>query len=190
MAPQTKPSKMMNYINYRMRIHLADKRSMVGIFLAFDKHMNVVLGETEEFRQRRRKGGNSGSGGIKRDINGNIIDNNENSNIAEEVEDKRVLGLVLVRGENIVSLTVEGPPPVDADISAEQRRSQIKGPGTAKAVGRGAPINVPYTNTSMSGMNMNAPLGLGAPVRGIGGVNPSAMQPVAPLGPGMMGRGK
>lgn len=43
---------------------------------------------------------------------------------------KRVLGLVILRGETVVSLSVEGPPPAE---------SQDKGPGLQPGAGRGMP---------------------------------------------------
>lgn len=56
---------------------------------AFDKHMNVILSECEEFRRVRGKKGK------------------------EEKEEKRTMGLVLLRGETVVTMTVEGPPPAE-----------------------------------------------------------------------------
>ena len=34
--------KLLQYINYRMRVTVTDGRQIVGRFMAFDKHMNVV----------------------------------------------------------------------------------------------------------------------------------------------------
>lgn len=137
----SKSSKMLNYLNYRMKVTLQDSRVLVGYFMAFDKHMNLVLGDCEEFRTLKSK--------LKA------------AAVAEERVEKRHLGLVLLRGESVVSLTVEGPP-----LAQENETVGPSGPGVARAAGRGIPA-APGA----------PPMGLMAPMRGIGGAAPGLMQP-------------
>jgi len=138
---------------------LHDGRSIVGTFLAFDKHLNLVLSDAEEYRTMKSKGGSA---------------------ILEERTEKRSLGLVLLRGENVVSMAVEGPPPPSASGALTPG-----GPGIARGAGRGVP-------TPSNPSNRAPPVGLGAaPVHGVGmGVG---IPPPPPGGGGMppqgMGRG-
>lgn len=136
-----------------MRVTLNDGRQMTGQMLAFDKvrtsgpiqsilwsttdeiassqHMNVVLADTEEFRRikKQNKPAAPGAAGAAQ---------------AVVQEEKRTLGLTIVRGAHIVSLSVESPPP--ADPSTRLGKSTTggisstlqSGPGVARPAGRGA----------------------------------------------------
>ena len=44
---------MVGYVGYRMRITLSDARVIIGTFLAYDKFMNLILADSEEFRKVR-----------------------------------------------------------------------------------------------------------------------------------------
>ncbi|EFX77059.1 small nuclear ribonucleoprotein-associated protein B-like [Daphnia pulex] len=144
----SKNNKMVQHLNYRVRVTLQDSRTFIGTFKAFDKHMNLILGDCEEFRKIKAKINKSGVG-------------------ATEREEKRVLGLVLLRGENIVSMTVEGPPPTEESMPRVPMPGVVPGPGVGRAAGRGVPVNAP----------MGAPAGLQGPVRGVGGPAPQMMVP-------------
>lgn len=93
--------------------------------------MNLVLADTEEFRKTKKqtKAAAPGAGSSAQTV---------------VQEEKRTLGLTIVRGRNIVSLSVESPPP--ADPSARLGKSTAGGisttltggPGVARPAGRGA----------------------------------------------------
>mmetsp|Transcript_50520 Transcript_50520/g.117949 ORF Transcript_50520/g.117949 Transcript_50520/m.117949 type:complete len:195 (-) Transcript_50520:103-687(-) len=134
-------TRMAQWLDYRVRVTISDQRMLVGTFMAFDKYMNVVLADCEEFRKIKTKG--------KKD---------------DEKEVKRTLGFVVLRGETIVSLMAEAPPPTGP------KKTEIQaGPGRGQVAGRG-----------MSAAPMgSAPAGLGGPVKGVGGPAAIQMQPKA-----------
>lgn len=85
---------MQQWLNYKIKVTIQDKRDIVGQFLAFDRYMNLIIADAEEFR--RIGGKSTGGPGMKR----------KGVKIL-----KRTLGLVLLRGENIVSMSIEASPP-------------------------------------------------------------------------------
>ncbi|CAM1507054.1 Fc.00g066950.m01.CDS01 [Cosmosporella sp. VM-42] len=159
-----KQGKMAGYINWRMRVTLNDGRSMTGQMLAFDKHMNLVLADTEEFRRVKRKQNKPAAPGAS-----------SSSGQTIESEEKRTLGLTIVRGAHIISLSAESPPA--ADPSARLGKSApggisstlAAGPGVARPAGRGA-----------------APPSLAGPAAGVGGAAPPGF-PGFPGAPGFPG---
>jgi small nuclear ribonucleoprotein B and B' len=114
--------------------------------------MNLVLADTEEFRRvkRKTKAGAPG-GGAQQTV---------------ETEEKRALGLAIVRGSNVVSCSLDGPPP--ADPSARLGASAPGPAGVPAAMAAGTGISRPA--------GRGAGIGLQGPAAGVGG-------------PGFAGRG-
>ena len=167
MVAVNRQSKMLAFINARVRVTIVDGRHIVGRFLAFDRHMNLVLADAEEFRRLKKK---------------KTSDNtNDDNNNGEDV--RRVLGFVLLRGEEVVSLAVEGPPVRVKKIKPLQAAADgigggiPLGAGVARPAGRGAP---------MPGMMMpssGAAAAVGQPLAG--GPPPGMMMPPPGFRPGM-----
>lgn len=139
----SKHSRVVQLLNYRLRVTLSDGRNIVGQMIAFDKFMNLVLSEAEEFRRLK--------------------------NSTADREEKRMLGLVVLRGDTIVSISVAGPPPTTGE-KRTQSAAALAGPGVGRPAGRGLPVAAPGS----------VPIGLGAPVRGIGGPSAAQMNPSRP----------
>lgn len=137
--------------------------------------MNLVLADTEEFRRVRRKPAKPAQAAPGSSVPAVI-----------ETEEKRTLGLTIVRGTHIVSLSVDGPPPADPSTrlggssaagATTAPATLAAGPGITKPAGRGLPV------------------GLTGPAVGVGGPGPAGFggfpPPVGFPGgvPGFPGRG-
>ena len=82
--------------------------------------MNLVLGDAEEFRKLPPKKGKSDTEVRKRaaaqDAARALC---AQQRCCSQREERRVLGLLLLRGNEIISITIEGPPPADVAKAAK-----------------------------------------------------------------------
>lgn len=131
--------------------------------------MNLVLADTEEFRRIKRKQSKPSAPGASSSTTQTV-----------EQEEKRTLGLTIVRGAQIISLSVESPPPADPSARLGKpttggvASTLTAGPGTARPAGRGAA----------------PPIALAGPAAGVGGAAPPPPFPGFPgAPPGFPGRG-
>lgn len=145
---------MADLVNYRLRVTTLDGKQLVGQMLAFDRYMNLVLSDTEEFRATKKS---------LLEAKKALGDDTATVTITEE---KRTLGLVILRGETVVSVSVEAPPPTDPTARLGNTGGMTQGQGQGKAVNRAIP-----TGPRGGGV------GLGGPVRsGPGGRAPPGFQ--------------
>lgn len=161
---------MLSLVLWRIRVTLNDNRQLVGQMLAFDRHMNLVLADCEEFRRVKPKKKTAST--------------EDEPSASQEL--KRSLGLVILRGEMIVSLSVEGPPPiVDED---KKTAGLLPGPGRGGPAGRGMGM-MPPMGAMPPGMGRGMPFPPpGMP--GMPGMPPPGFRPPGgPMGfpPGMGG---
>lgn len=135
--------------------------------------MNIVLADTEEFRRVKRKPNKSQAPGA--------------AEVAFiESEEKRTLGLTIVRGAHVVATTVEGPPPADPSARLGQNAT---GPGAAPAAMSAGPGISRPIGRGLGGSLQGPAAGVGGPgPQGFGGPGfPGGGFPGAP--PGFPGRG-
>lgn len=137
-----KGNKLAQLLNARIRVTLLDGRVIIGQLLAHDKHFNLVLCECEEFRLPRGKSKN-------KNINGNNDNNNNNDN---DSTFKRTLGMIVLRGEEVVSVTAESGAPPRGGNRARVPASVISDavPVAAAAASTGG-FAVPAPGTGLTG---------------------------------------
>ncbi|XP_025208279.1 small nuclear ribonucleoprotein-associated protein B-like isoform X3 [Melanaphis sacchari] len=146
--PLTRSNKIMEHVNFRVRVILQDSRMFIGILKAFDKFMNLILADCEEFR---------------------ILES------VRPIEESRTLGFIILRGHNVVSITVEGPPPLENEVPKVPVTSKF-GSGAKLFAEKGMPLTTtmsdmqpPMCGIGRDGLPPTSTMGIGGLVIKSGG---------------------
>jgi hypothetical protein len=119
--------------------------------------MNLVLADTEEFRRTRRR--TKAAPGASQQVT--------------ETEERRAIGLTIIRGAHVISLSVDGPPPADP---AARLGGASGAPSTAATLAQGHGVTRPTARGAL-------PAGLTGPAIGVGGPGPGFGAPPFAGGP-------
>eukprot|EP01064_Diplonema_japonicum_P026323 TRINITY_DN3773_c3_g1_i1.p1 TRINITY_DN3773_c3_g1~~TRINITY_DN3773_c3_g1_i1.p1 ORF type:complete len:202 (+),score=20.88 TRINITY_DN3773_c3_g1_i1:131-736(+) len=181
MSGMNKRSRMVSYVGATIKCTIQDGRMLKGTFLAYDRCLNMVIADVEEVRTVRTKKTKKGGG-------------------VSEKEETRTLGLLLLRGESVLSITVEGGLPKTGSAPAPEMPKfppgmppgMIPPPGMMPpgAMGRPPPGMPPGMMPGMPPPGMYPPPGMppgmmpGMPPPGMHG--PPGMPPRGPMPPGMI----
>lgn len=93
-----KNTKLDTLLYYKVRVTTSNMSTFVGTLISYDKYMNLVLNECEEFRLHKKS-----KQYLAQEKAGSI----DETKIKEQ---KRLLGLVILRGENVISVVAEAAP--------------------------------------------------------------------------------
>lgn len=118
----SKKTRLADLIHYRLKVVTLDGRTIIGELLAFDSYMNLVLADAEEFRLTKKS-------------KYAIIDAKRSGalNTSDLVkEDKRVLGLIILRGVNVVGTSIESAPATSTSIRLGLSKKVPSGSGIVK----------------------------------------------------------
>mmetsp|Transcript_62273 Transcript_62273/g.148636 ORF Transcript_62273/g.148636 Transcript_62273/m.148636 type:complete len:208 (-) Transcript_62273:69-692(-) len=96
--------KLAQFFNWRVSVTLTDGRVLVGVLMAVDRHVNLVLCHTEEYRRYKVRGKPEGK------------------------ELKRMLGFIVVRGVNILYVQPEelGKEEIVEPVKARKAKANAK----------------------------------------------------------------
>ncbi|KAH3669036.1 hypothetical protein OGAPHI_001688, partial [Ogataea philodendri] len=89
----------------RIKVITLDSRQFVGELLSFDKHYNLVLSDCEEHRITKKS-----QLSLKDRSKAQAAGQSAPSESSLIQEEKRKLGLIILRGEHVISTTIEAPP--------------------------------------------------------------------------------
>ncbi|XP_022344822.1 N-alpha-acetyltransferase 38, NatC auxiliary subunit-like [Crassostrea virginica] len=81
--------KLSSWLNKSMKVQMTDGRTLIGVFLCTDRERNVILGGCEEYLKPLE---------------------------GSEKEEPRILGLAMIPGHHIVSISIDKTQLQDSDV--------------------------------------------------------------------------